>query len=382
MNARILIFAFWLAGISGLVVSRVSAKYEVSAGISIQSTADFYQPLSASGQWVQIGGYGQCWHPAVTLEWRPYCNGYWEWTDCGWYWVSDDPWAWACYHYGTWVADPTYGWVWVPGVEWAPAWVTWRTGGGYIGWAPCGPPGVVVVSTSYVFVEGQHFNDHLRSDTVIVNNATIANRTTEIKNVTREQRQVGGHSQTVIVNNGPGLAAVEKATGRKFQPTPVQQVDRSTARSIPEQLKSTPAQPNNRQPQTPLNYRNSGNPAVVPQSPNDRTIQPRPNDLPANVPAPDERPVPQQPQEQKIRPAPPERTSPVPPNNEVPVNRGQQVPPVSKQVVPPTQAPQHPVPPVQGPPHPMPVAPKNNPPEQKPPPPPPQEHSPNNSNGQ
>jgi len=34
--------------------------------------------------------------------------------------VSDEPWGWACYHYGTWVDDPAVGWVWVPGVEWAP----------------------------------------------------------------------------------------------------------------------------------------------------------------------------------------------------------------------------------------------------------------------
>ena len=30
----------------------------------------------------------------------------------------------------------SYGWVWVPGYEWGPAWVSWRTGGDYVGWAP------------------------------------------------------------------------------------------------------------------------------------------------------------------------------------------------------------------------------------------------------
>jgi hypothetical protein len=31
------------------------------------------------------------------------------------------------------------GWVWVPGTRWAPAWVSWRSGDGYYGWAPLPP---------------------------------------------------------------------------------------------------------------------------------------------------------------------------------------------------------------------------------------------------
>ena len=31
------------------------------------------------------------------------------------------------------------GWVWVPGYTWAPAWVSWRYGDGYAGWAPLPP---------------------------------------------------------------------------------------------------------------------------------------------------------------------------------------------------------------------------------------------------
>ena len=29
---------------------------------------------------------------------------------------------------GRWFFDDSYGWVWVPGSEWAPAWVAWRYG--------------------------------------------------------------------------------------------------------------------------------------------------------------------------------------------------------------------------------------------------------------
>ena len=33
-----------------------------------------------------------------------------------------------------------YGWVWVPGTVWSPAWVQYRYGDPYVGWAPL-PPG-------------------------------------------------------------------------------------------------------------------------------------------------------------------------------------------------------------------------------------------------
>ena len=48
-------------------------------------------------------------------------------------------WGWAPFHYGRWYHDDYYGWAWVPGYEWAPAWVSWRSGGGYYGWAPMSP---------------------------------------------------------------------------------------------------------------------------------------------------------------------------------------------------------------------------------------------------
>src|SRR6266850_8446896 len=94
-----------------------------------------------------------------------YCNGHWQRTDAGWYWVSDEPWAWATYHYGRWDLNPRLGWVWVPRTEWAPAWVSWHQGGGYTGWAPLHPSarftpnGVaeanerVIPPRAYVFVE-------------------------------------------------------------------------------------------------------------------------------------------------------------------------------------------------------------------------------------
>jgi hypothetical protein len=61
-------------------------------------------------------------------------------------WVSDEPFGWATYHYGRWGFHWTVGWYWVPDTVWAPAWVTWRTSGDYVVWAPMPPRGRVQVT--------------------------------------------------------------------------------------------------------------------------------------------------------------------------------------------------------------------------------------------
>ena len=84
--------------------------------------------------------YGYVFQPNVSdPSWAPYTDGHWVNTDEGWTWVSDEPWGWATYHYGRWANIDGTGWVWVPGYQWAPAWVSWRYGGGYCGWAPLPP---------------------------------------------------------------------------------------------------------------------------------------------------------------------------------------------------------------------------------------------------
>jgi hypothetical protein len=80
-------------------------------------------------------------------------------------------WGWAPFHYGRWFLHDDYGWLWVPGTEWAPAWVDWRHGDGWVGWAPLPPHvplhrddiGLVIVErkryipiTSYCFVEERY----------------------------------------------------------------------------------------------------------------------------------------------------------------------------------------------------------------------------------
>jgi hypothetical protein len=185
----------------------------VSVGVSvplpaveIRAESDFYEPLTPLGEWVVVGSYGRCWRPArVEAGWQPYYNGNWQRTDAGWYWVSDEPWAWATYHYGRWNFTDQYGWYWVPQTQWAPAWVSWHEGGGYIGWAPLYPSDVRVISPrAYVFVEERHFMEPVSRSTVVVNSTTIINKT--------------------VINEGPATAAIEKASGRKVQTVPVQEL--------------------------------------------------------------------------------------------------------------------------------------------------------------
>ncbi len=233
MKAQILktawkVLALGVAGSLGCSVCTVRADLEVYGSVSIHATADFYEPLAASGTWIEVGSYGRCWRPTgVAVGWRPYCAGHWVWTDCGWYWASDEPWGWACYHYGTWVYDPEYSWVWVPGVEWAPAWVSWRVGGGYIGWAPLAPHEVTVAGPEFVFVTTSHFTEPVRPSAVIVNNTTVINETKMVNNIRRESRDFGGGVRhNVVINQGPGLSAFDATTARRIQKLPIQEAAR------------------------------------------------------------------------------------------------------------------------------------------------------------
>ena len=114
--------------------SESSAAAPTEAGVGI-----FYSSLSPYGEWVNVE-FGRAWRPLhVVHGWRPYVNGQWVWTDYGWYWMSDEPFGWATFHYGRWYYDDFYGWVWVPGEVWGPAWVEWRYSNDYIGWAPLAP---------------------------------------------------------------------------------------------------------------------------------------------------------------------------------------------------------------------------------------------------
>jgi hypothetical protein len=113
---------------------------------SAPNAETFRRGLSPHGEWVDSPKFGRVWRPHAPPGWRPYFYGRWVWTADGWFWASDEPWAWATYHYGRWGYDGVLGWFWVPGYEWAPAWVTWRFGAGVVGWAPLFP-GISIFAT-------------------------------------------------------------------------------------------------------------------------------------------------------------------------------------------------------------------------------------------
>lgn len=119
-----------------------AAKREHDAALK-QTTAVFYAPLDPLGDWFETDRYGFVWRPHAAQEhsWRPYADGRWLFTDYGWTWQSNEPFGWAVYHYGRWTRLPEVGWIWVPGSEWAPAWVAWRwhRPRQFVGWAPLPP---------------------------------------------------------------------------------------------------------------------------------------------------------------------------------------------------------------------------------------------------
>ena len=125
--------------------ARGPVGYGVPAPIDagVRHVSDFHQPLARYGSWVGHPRYGSVFVPSrahAGHNFRPYTRGNWQYTEWGWTWSSQLPFGWATDHYGRWFFEPRIGWAWVPGTVWAPAWVSWRSGGGYVGWAPL-PPG-------------------------------------------------------------------------------------------------------------------------------------------------------------------------------------------------------------------------------------------------
>jgi hypothetical protein len=223
--------------------------------VEIHTESDFYEPLTPHGEWVVVGSYGRCWRPGrVEAGWRPYCNGNWERTEAGWYWASDEPWAWATYHYGRWDFTEQYGWYWVPQTQWAPAWVSWHEGGGYVGWAPLLPSvrisasgfvgfNVAVISPrAFVFVEQRGFLNPIRPTTVVINNTTIINKTVNITNTKIVNN--------TVINEGPATAAIEKASGRKVQAVAVKELRHKQESAVVKQR--TSASPSEKKVPTPV----------------------------------------------------------------------------------------------------------------------------------
>lgn len=179
---------------------RNTASAQPAGDVSYQ---DFYDELSPYGRWIDYPEYGYVWCPDEGADFRPYStNGHWVWSDdYEWMWVSDYSWGWAPFHYGRWFYDDMYGWMWMPGYEWSPAWVAWRTGGDYYGWAPLRPGISISVGfsigsysppynywcfTPCRYITSPRIYDYCvspRQNVTIINNTTIINNYNYNRNV-------------------------------------------------------------------------------------------------------------------------------------------------------------------------------------------------------
>jgi hypothetical protein len=180
----------------------------------------FHQRLSPYGRWDTRAGYGEVWRPRVAAGWRPYTTGHWVYTDYGWTWAADESWGWAPFHYGRWYQDADLGWGWVPGNVWAPAWVDWRNGGGYVGWAALPPEvgftagvgvslgGLALVSSSYCFVSERAILEPRLATFIVAptRNVEILRGAANINGVAVVNNRV--------FNQGMSVQRVEQVTGR------------------------------------------------------------------------------------------------------------------------------------------------------------------------
>ncbi len=224
-----ILLALTMVGLLLPFAPRAQAETEVSLNL-------FYDNLSSQGNWIEVADYGYCFQPNVAVsnqDWRPYADGYWAYTDLGWTWVSYEDFGWATYHYGRWASLDSYGWVWVPGYEWGPAWVSWRTGGDYVGWAPLPPQRGEVVYEGrsltgdvdvtfgigplyYNFVDIRYIGEPVLRSRILpsARNVTVINNTVNVTNIT--------YNNSVVYNYGPDYNRLNQYSTRPVQRLTIQ----------------------------------------------------------------------------------------------------------------------------------------------------------------
>lgn len=215
--------------LTGLIAIACSAPQQLPGQVVSLNFQVFYDGLSPYGFWIDHPNYGYVWVPDVGPAFTPYVSaGHWVMTSYGWTWVSNYSWGWAPFHYGRWWYDSFFGWLWVPDTIWGPAWVVWRAGPGYYGWAPLGPNISItyVMSGGYIppldywcFLSAQYMG---RSDInyyygprkntqQFINTSTIVNNT-----------YVDNSTHTTYIA-GPKQNDVEKASGRSIKIVPIKE---------------------------------------------------------------------------------------------------------------------------------------------------------------
>ncbi len=159
-SARFDAFEVWASARRNARLGTASTRYLPRDLYSYSGTFDQY------GSWGYEGPYGNVWYPTVAPGWRPYHHGYWSpIRRYGWTWIGHDVWGWPTHHYGRW-GFARSRWFWIPGRTWGPAWVSWASAPGFLGWCPLGFDGRPVFGLSvsvgnpwngWVVVPRQHF---------------------------------------------------------------------------------------------------------------------------------------------------------------------------------------------------------------------------------
>ena len=238
----------------GLMLLLTGTTQKVMAQDEDVSMQTFYDELSPYGSWIQDPQYGYVWRPDVDQQdFRPYySNGHWAMTEYGNTWVSDYDWGWAPFHYGRWVTDRYNQWLWIPDTTWGPAWVNWRSGGGYYGWAPLGPGLGVNVSVGFnipdfwwvftpqasIYIDRfpryySNRNYGYLGRTTIINNVYVRGnrsyysgpRRDEIRRVTNRDVRV----YNIDRSNRPGRSYVSNNSIHMYNPRPNRNVDNRNA---------------------------------------------------------------------------------------------------------------------------------------------------------
>lgn len=155
--------------------------------------SEMKQTLAAYGEFVSHAKYGEVWKPTVTPRgWHPYPACDWVFTkDYGWYFNDKTPWGAIVHHYGRWIHEAETGWLWVPGTEFSPGWVVWRTSAEWVGWAPT-PPDVELTPASleafnddklWTFMDAKKFGATCEGGPSIAQYGDIYRSTTYVTNI-------------------------------------------------------------------------------------------------------------------------------------------------------------------------------------------------------
>ena len=212
---------------------------QATAQAQVAISAEFRTALSPYGRWHRHARWGDVWIVnRVSSDWRPYSRGRWLYTEeWGWYWdvgTEEADWGWVTYHYGRWVNDRALGWVWVPGKDWGPAWVDWRYGDEYVGWAPLPPDDLLIEYRDdpvyWSFVRPRYLlapRVYLvfarpRDRIVIIRRTKIVNRTVIVDRDRNRDRNRDRPRSRVAVNRGIEPGIIARATGKPIRAAKVE----------------------------------------------------------------------------------------------------------------------------------------------------------------